>query len=371
MCLKHFFTRINAFALAILLLGACSDDTSTVSGDFDRQVMLTNIADNIIIPNFANLQNQVNTLNQAVTAFTSDANQANLVALQTVWLDAHNSWQHCSTFNFGDPGNRNLGTLDQALGTFPVSTTKIENAISAQDFSLNTFDRDVRGFLAVEYLIFGSSGDEAVLAAYQSTDPNSENRKQYLQAVVTEIKDEIDDVNLEWQSYRDTFIASDGTSAGSSVSLLFNSFSQSYEAVKNFKVGLPAGKRPGQNAPEPDKVEAFFSGKSRDFILQHLDAVEDIWLGSNRSGSDGIGFEEYLLSVEGGAQLVEDTRNQLEVVKNSLNAIPQTPLSETIVNNIDVVDQAHTELQKHTRFFKSEMASLLGISITFNSGDGD
>jgi hypothetical protein len=31
----------------------------------------------------------------------------------------------------------------------------------------------------------------------------------------------------------------------------------------------------------------------------------------------------------------------------------------------------HTELQKHTRFFKSDMSSLLGLAITFSSGDGD
>jgi hypothetical protein len=31
----------------------------------------------------------------------------------------------------------------------------------------------------------------------------------------------------------------------------------------------------------------------------------------------------------------------------------------------------HTELQKNTKNFKSEMSSLLGIAITYASGDGD
>jgi uncharacterized protein len=42
-----------------------------------------------------------------------------------------------------------------------------------------------------------------------------------------------------------------------------------------------------------------------------------------------------------------------------------------VAQNHPTVDALHTELQKHTRFFKSDMSSLLGIAITFSSGDGD
>ncbi|MFN3315759.1 MAG: hypothetical protein ACK40K_03035, partial [Raineya sp.] len=77
-------------------------------------------------------------------------------------------------------------------------------------------------------------------------------------------------------------------------------------------------------------------------------------------------------NVEGGTALITSTENQWAVVKNAFDAVPPTPrISEQIVNSPAAFDKLHTELQRHTRFFKSDMSSILGIAITFSSGDGD
>ncbi|NJO03280.1 MAG: imelysin family protein [Bacteroidia bacterium] len=354
--------------LLSLIFFSCSDDSRSAPDTFNREAMLQNIAENLIRPNLADLQSRVNTLNHATSTFTTTPNQANLDALQSAWETAYTSWQHVSMFNFG-PGNRALGPLVQVLGTFPVDTTGIEAKITAQDFDLSDdFALDIRGFLALEYLIFNPKGDADVLANYQGT---ADARKAYLLELMENIKAEADAVQSQWLSYVSTFISQNGTDVGSSASLLFNNLSESYEAAKNFKVGLPAGKRPGQTAPTPERVEAYYSGKSRTFLLEHLAALENLWSGRSRSGNDGLGFEEYLMSVEGGTTLVTNTKAQLATVKAAINALPDGPLSETIISNFQLVDQTHTEMQKHTRFFKSDMASLLGLTITFNSGDGD
>mgnify|MGYP007059449494 CR=1 FL=1 len=46
-------------------------------------------------------------------------------------------------------------------------------------------------------------------------------------------------------------------------------------------------------------------------------------------------------------------------------------MSELITTDAGRLENLHTEMQKLTRFFKSELSSLLGISITYSSGDGD
>ena len=359
--------------IGLLTFVSCGDsENSGTDNNFDRSLMLENIADNIIIPNFNDLQGSVNALNTAIDAFIATSDAANLATMQNAWFNAAIVWQGCSAFDFG-PANRPLGTLAQVIGTFPVSTTKIETAISNQDFSLNNFDRDVRGFMTIDYLIFDLNGDNEVLNKYDANTAGSEDRKQYLKAVINNIKSEVDDVNTQWQTYRDTFVSQNGTSAGSSVSLLFNGFSANFEQIKNFKVGLPAGKRPGQTNPEPNKVEAFYSARSLELIEAQLDNIGNIWLGRSlgRIPVDGIGFEEYLNSVEGGMALVQDTKAQLTNIYAALNAIPDAPLSESINTQAGIVENLYVELQKHTRFFKSDMSSLLGIAITFNSGDGD
>lgn len=327
--------------------------------------MLENVADNIILPRMQSLQDETDDLSAAVETFAQDVSEANLAAAREAWTEAIEDWQYNSAFGFG-PGELTLGSIGMVLGTFPADAAAIEQAIDEQDFSLNNFRRDVRGFYALEYLLFGPQPTEDnTLSLYQSADGS--DRLSYLQSVSDNLKNNVDQVLSEWNnSYRTTFIESDGTSAGSSSAQLFNAFSQDFEVLKNFKVGLPAGKRPGQTSSEPDKVEAYYSGLSRQLLEEHFDAIVQLW-----DGGDGPGFREYLQSVEGGPALVEATQAQINSVEQALDALPDAPLSQLIEQDAETVDKLHTELQKLTRFFKSDMSSLLGIAITFNSGDGD
>ena len=77
------------------------------------------------------------------------------------------------------------------------------------------------------------------------------------------------------------------------------------------------------------------------------------------------------MTVTGGEQLINDTKASLEDIWNAYNALPESSFADNIVNDINSVEALYQDFTTHTRFFKSDMSSLLGISITFNSGDGD
>jgi hypothetical protein len=51
--------------------------------------------------------------------------------------------------------------------------------------------------------------------------------------------------------------------------------------------------------------------------------------------------------------------------------LPASNLSTAISNDFNRVDEVHTELLKLTRFYKSDLSSLIGIAVTYSSGDGD
>lgn len=358
---------VAAVAIATAIASCNGAATEGSSADtFDRRSLLRNLAENFIVPSYNELQTKVNALQSAVNAFVASPSESALRAAQQAWEDAYTAWQYCCMLDFG-PAVTATGTLYQKIGIFPVNAARIEERIAQRNFSTDDFNRDTRGFNGVEYLLFSDETPAQVVARY--SDPN---RRQYLQTAVTDIKANVDATASAWQRYRAEFITNDGTDVGSSTSMLFNEFVKSYENIKNFKVGVPAGKRPGQTRPEPQKVEAFYSGKSLQFIREHLQAIEMIYLGKHRrTGTDDLGFDDYLRSVPNGAALVTQTLAQLEVVKQRMNALPNAPLSQIIVSNFALVDAFHTELQRHTRFFKSEMASLLSLTITFSSGDGD
>lgn len=359
------------FSLLLLILaGACNkEDPGSEQPGFDRAAMLENYALNLIRPAYDNLLDEVYELENSWKTFSGDPDEAKLIAMREQWLEVALAWQAANAFNFGPAGEEGLRKgLVEEIGTFPVATEKIENYIAAGDATLNNFDRDSRGIPAIEYLLYGSSDDvQNVLTTLQNAD-----RRAYLAALIDHLKVEVERTVSGWETYHSEFIANDGTDIGSSTSQLYNEFVRSYEAAKNFKVALPAGKRAGQSQAEPQLVEAYYSGKSLELLKAHLVSIEHIYYGRGLSGVDGVGFVDYLEAVTGGPALVSAAETQWQAVEAALAQISSTgSFSSLIEQNDPGVDALHTEMQKQIRFFKSDMSSLLGIAITFNSGDGD
>lgn len=361
--------------LIVLSALASSCEKDKVNGDseaFDRGLMLKNYAENLIVPAYQDAQASVNQMVGALEAFAGDATLPKLESAQDAWASAYGEWMYANAFNVGPAAEQGLNrSMFEEVSTFPVSASKINAAIDAGQFNFNDFNRDARGFLALEYLLFGGQdvSNEAVLSLFQ----NQASRKTYLTACAANIQARINAVLSEWENgYMETFVSNDGTDVGSSTAQLYNEFVKSFEANKNFKIELPLGKRPGQTQAEPQLVEAYYSGKSLDFLKIHLAAIENIYLGRSKSGADGPGFKDYLESVTGGPELVASTLSQWGRVMDAADNIPTTAsLSELMAQNPQPVEDLRLELQKHTRFFKSDMSSLLGIAITFSSGDGD
>ncbi|WP_291723363.1 imelysin family protein [Bernardetia sp.] len=360
-CYFVFFTT-----LSVLGLSSCGTDTETEKTEFDRKELLENIATNLIVPSYQNLNTNTASFAEAIQSFVQNPSITTLENAQNTWKTAYLSFQDANAYNFG-PAQGTLGSLTENVGTFPASQTKIENYIAAGDASLSNFDRDARGFLGAEYLLFGKETNENILEKY--TD---QNRKEYLLAVVQNIKSEVEKVNTAWQNgYTQEFINNTGTDAGGGVSILFNEWNKSFESIKNFKLGLPLGRRAGQTQSDATLVEAYYSEESVTFLKAHFANIERIWYGKSLNGQDGVGFEEYLESVEGGETLVAETKTQLEAVNQVMNSLPNESLQTQIQSNPTPANDLLTEMQKLTRFFKSEMTSLLGITITYDSGDGD
>jgi predicted lipoprotein len=366
----RFTSNFSALIVALVStsLVTCSKDNKNSAESFDRTALLAHYAKNIIIPAYNNLAEKTSVLQKAANTFREKHTEANLQNLRKAWEDAILSWQNANHFNFGPAGEEGLrkGLLEE-IGTFPIASSKIEASVNAGQWNTSDFNRNARGLLAIEYLLYGENQTVSALLAEFSVAPK---RSEFLLALAEDVNKRVRSVSDAWITYQADFVKNAGTDAGSSISMLYNEFLRSHEALKNFKLGIPLGKRVSQVKTEPQLVEAYFSGSSLELLDAHFNAIVNLWYGN--ATVNGPGFKAYLENTVGGKELIFATETQLNVANLALSALPKTPnMAEQIKSSPAKLASLHTELQKLTRFFKSDMSSLLGIAITFSSGDGD
>jgi len=374
-------TNLYFLSLFFVLLSCTTDDPVKPIDTFDRSKMLESQYSFVIIPRLLDSKESVEKLKVELNSFLENPSKETLTIARNQWIESYKFWIQISFLDFG-PGESTLGTITENIGTFPVrifnstsstgATLKgIETLINEKDYSLDNFFRDTRGFLGLEYLLFSADDSTTILKFRNVT--TGEQRKLYTNAVINDIVSNITTLTSQWNGeYKTTFLNSKGTDVGSSTSMLYNSFLKNFEALKNYKVGLPNGSRAGQTKPEPEKVEGYFSGKSIDFLKVHFESIKGIYRGYDRGIIPGTGFNDYLLTISSGDVLVQSTNAQFSVIDEILSSLENSKtLSQRIVSQDPIVQNLYIELSKLTRFIKSDMSSLMGISITFSSSDGD
>lgn len=368
----------NKIVFAVLLLGlvACKKDNEPDGpvDTFDRSGMLTNVGSNIIIPNYQELKVSVDSLQLLCSQFTSSPTLLGLDGIRDQWLLTYKDWIHCSPFEFG-PASGIL--LRQSLNTFPTDTTQINLNINSGiwDFAMAS-NIDAIGFPALDFLLFRRDGNDAVIMNSFTTDVNAAARKNYLNAVVADMKSKVDQTLTAWSpsggNYLGTFIASTGTDVGSSLGLLVNQLTYDYEITKNPRIGIPLGKQT-LDVPLPEKCEAYFAGLSVELSIESMISCRNLFSGTSRSGVDGSGLDDYLdhLSVtSNGTALSVAIKNKFGEIITALQAISGT-LDIAVVNNASIVNVAYQKIVECLVLLKTEMPSALGILITYQDSDGD
>jgi len=374
----HTFKTYSTVLVAVFfLITACSDDNSTTDdGDvnFDRSAMIENIGNNIILPAYDNMQASTVELDQAISDFIANPDVGTLQSAQESLKEARLAWQRVNLFQFGPAETVALRSF---TNTYPADTAKIESNIDSGSFTLGTLDNQTAaGFPAFGYLLHGLAANNDDIVARYTTANDADARVNYLRENIDFVSSNIENVVNEWRADGEDFIGTflseenAGVDVGSSLGQLFNAaFVVHYERfLRDAKIGIPAGVR-SANTPRPGNVEAVYGGYSLELLQANLEAVEDLYLGRTAEGTDGIGLEENLQSLDAD-DLDEEIKNGFDEAISSLDNL-QDPLHDQIEENNDPVLEAFVELQDMVAMFKADMASQLGITITFQDNDGD
>lgn len=349
---------IAAVCLISFLFTQCKDKEEEQKDDFKKEDILSNLADNYIVPAYNDLQSHLNSLSNSWNTFVTTPNQTNLDVVRTDWKAANLSFHRIKTVEVGPA--MTVG-LNGALGTFPADTLQIETNVTAGTYNLASLDNiDAIGFESLDFLFFGTDCLNKLT--------NSANRKAYVTAVIAKMQDEVNQVVTGWVSYRATFIAGTGTSSTSPFSLLVNAFCKDFELAKTAKIGIPIGTQ-SLGIQQPLYLEARRSGFGKEFLVANMEAIHRLFLGKSYLGANGSGFDDYLIALE---------KSDLSAtIDNRLNTIETQPTtwSGTIENMMasspTTLTDYYNYMQGTVVYMKTDMASAFGVLITYQDNDGD
>lgn len=359
-----------SIVLCLTCFYACKDEMDGPEVDnFDRSVMLSNWADNIIIPAYTDYVEKLTVLSNEVEGFQVDATESNLSTLRSAYTAAYLSWQQVSFFEIG---KAEALALRNNTNIYPTDKEKIVNNINSGDYNLALPSNfATQGFPALDYLLFGLGDTDGIIVNALS----QEDYLAYIERLVDRMLMLTDAVLTDWTSaYRDQFVANINSSASGAVDKLVNDYIFHYERfLRAGKIGIPAGVFSGNSIASA--VEAPYSGSfSRQLLLTNLNAMQDFFNGKNyKGGSNGPSLDAYLdflNSIKNGADLSTAINQQLNLSRTEIEQLGANLQSQVLENNNKML-VAYDALQKCVVLLKVDMLQALSINVDFVDADGD
>lgn len=341
-------------------LYACGDDSvATV----DETAVLKDIAEIVAKPSYAALKTASDELRVALDALVAGPSDDLLGAAQKKWKATLTSWNQSRTFAFG-PAKDIEPSIRWHLGADPEA---IEESIAAgPPFDIGALGTSRKGLPALEYLLFDLDGGNAAILEKFS---GSADRVAFVGALAADLGAEIAALVSAWDEF-----ASELASAGDG-STVYKSPKDAMDALYNQLIyvadlAIAQIKAPllgSTGSVSPELEEARLSDNTLPDTLAHVAAMTSVYEGSYADDS-GLGVSA--LVKDRSPELDDQVRNAIRAAKSALEAIPP-PLREALLGDPSVLQDAVDKLREVKRLLSSDVASALGVTISFSDMDGD
>ncbi len=367
------------FIISLVYFSCEESDNGPISSfdSYDRQVLLTNLVDNIIIPSYQNFYSELNEFDIAISNFQSASTSNNLEDIRSKFIEAYKLWQHVEMFNIGYAEEIFYGSK---MNIYPTNVSRIsENINSANsDLDSNPNQFSAQGFPAIDYMLYGIAGSDQEFIELYGENSGDNPTFDYLNLIVDRMVLNTDAVINDWLENKDNFINSTGNTSGSSLNMLANDFIYYYEkGFRANKFGIPAGVWTGIL---PQNVEAFYARSLSKVLAQEsLKASKNFFIGIHYdSDINGEGLYDYIAYLDDtnysnnsdflGLQdaIVESMDNSM----NKINSLGDNFVAQIESDNYKMLE-TFDAIQDGVVLIKTNMLSLLGISVDYFDADGD
>jgi putative iron-regulated protein len=155
---------ITPVLAGLLIISSCKKDNTnnnvTVQATLEQNV-LTDFAENLVNPNYQDIQAKALIMKNAISTFNASPTDANLLAIRTAWVNTRTTWESCEGFLFGPVEDFDY---DPDMDDWPVNKTDLDALLASsnplQVSDISNLGTTLKGFHAIEYVIFGVGGTQ-------------------------------------------------------------------------------------------------------------------------------------------------------------------------------------------------------------------
>ncbi len=366
--MKKHFALLVGITFGMLTLSSCEKDNPKTQASFNRALWLEYTADEIIIPQMTILEIKANDYGTAVDRFVQEPTLARLTPCQEALFQLRIAYNRVLTYDFGPAFTHDVFN---SVMVFPTDTVLVEGLVAAGSYNLESSSNvAARGFAAAEYLLFHKGESEVVSEFLTDTQ-----RGQFLKDLKDNAFSHILPMISDWKgSYRTTFVSATGTDVGSSTSLLINHWNINLELAKNAKLAIPMGKR-SLGVLYPEKVESAYARRSSELLQAQTEAIAAFYEGrSELTDEMGVSLKDYVSvmgSTVGNTTTASTVSQQFDNILLGLASAEGSTLCDLVSARSAELEAIYQEYQTTVLHTKTEVPSLLGVSITYQDNDGD
>ncbi len=355
--------------LAMGLVGCANDDsgnpveTEATAASTEYQDTLTVIADNVVIPTYANLMDSTGELLTSVQSYCTaigGVNEATELAQTRIrWSSVLNDVQTSLAFQIGPIAENDQAQSKRLNSPDSASSCVVDRSVASFDDGLITVDavRDGgRGLDAMEYLLFNSTLTHTCPSSVVETQNWNDltdnerltQRCAYAEAVASDLNTTAQGLHNAWISggddYRNNYISAGG--ADSNIASQDDALTSAFEALfyldveaKDEKLGIPFGLQQSCFTTTcEDQLQFTLSESGAKNLLSNLNGFKALLVGgfSNEDAESGEslglvnGFDD-ILRVRGFESTVADLLNKTNVSIASLQSF--------VDNNLTLADE--------------------------------
>ncbi len=344
--MKLVFKQFSVLAISASLI-ACVGGDSSDENEFDFLGMMSNYADNIILPAISNLESSSdgfsNQLSSYCDAIDTPEEDARLLDAQQAYLELMGHWQFMEMAWLGPLAEQNFALRNRiySYSEVNVSACPIDQAVvlaQGDNFDISNRALNHRGLGTLEYLLFNPDlthqCPDRILETQNWDDLPEDVRKQqrceYAQVVLEDVESSFSNLSNEWNSdegnFRSRFVNPNN------IELALQGLTEAIfyieDVVKDIKLGRTLGLQNACSSTTcPEYIESSFANESYFYIQQNIIAFQTFF-----NGGDELGFDDLIIN-QGFPEVTSDFQ---ENIIQALDILDNT--SESFSNEVALID---------------------------------